>query len=60
MRRCPRESATYPAPGTRLHIGMLAGDFGTARDTVAHAMRMLEAEGKAERFPGLGWYVTDG
>ena len=50
---------TY-APGTRLHIGALAGEFGMARDTVAHALRLLEAEGKVERYAGLGWYTTGG
>ncbi|MGH3226137.1 MAG: winged helix-turn-helix domain-containing protein [Streptosporangiaceae bacterium] len=48
---------TYP-PGTRLNIGALADEWGTARDTVAHAVRLLEADGKVERFAGLGWFVT--
>jgi DNA-binding transcriptional MocR family regulator len=50
---------TY-APGTRLHIGVLAEEFGgVARDTVTHAIRMLEADGKVERYAGLGWYVKE-
>jgi len=48
------------APGERLNIGALAAEFGTARDTVAHALRLLEADGKVQRFAGLGWYVTGG
>jgi DNA-binding GntR family transcriptional regulator len=46
-------------PGTRLNIGLLASEMfgGIARDTVAHALRLLEDAGQAERYPGLGWYV---
>lgn len=43
----------------RLHIGALADEFDVSRDTVQRALNMLESDGLAERWPGLGWYVKD-
>ena len=46
-------------PGTRLNIGLIADEFDTTRTTAGKAVRLLEADGRAELFLGLGWYVTD-
>jgi DNA-binding GntR family transcriptional regulator len=45
-------------PGTRLNIGLITDEFDTTRTTAAKAVRLLEADGRVELFPGLGWYVT--
>jgi DNA-binding GntR family transcriptional regulator len=47
------------APGDRLHIGLLADEFDVSRDTVQKALALLERDGLAERYDGLGWYVAD-
>jgi len=44
--------------GDRLNIGLLADRYETSRPTVAHALRMLEADGKVRRYPGVGWTVN--
>jgi DNA-binding GntR family transcriptional regulator len=38
-------------------ITTLVQEFGVARETAAHALRVLEAEGLVRRYPGLGYYV---
>ena len=38
--------------------GDLAQEWGVARETAAHAMSVLEAEGLVRRYPGRGYYVT--
>jgi DNA-binding GntR family transcriptional regulator len=45
-------------PGDRLNIGTLADEHDMSRPTVAHALRMLEADGKVSRYPGVGWTVN--
>jgi DNA-binding GntR family transcriptional regulator len=45
-------------PGDRFNIGMLADEHEMSRPTVAHALRMLEADGKVSRYPGVGWTVN--
>jgi DNA-binding GntR family transcriptional regulator len=45
-------------PGDRLNIGLLADRHETSRPTIAHALRMLEADGKVSRYPGVGWTVN--
>lgn len=45
-------------PGDRLNIGMLADEHDMSRPTVAHALRMLEADRKVNRYPGVGWTVN--
>lgn len=47
---------TYPA-GTRVHVGLLADEFGVTRTTVGKALRLLEADGRIEFYKGMGWYV---
>jgi DNA-binding GntR family transcriptional regulator len=37
---------------------MLADKHDMSRPAVAHALRMLEADGKARRYPGVGWTVN--
>jgi DNA-binding GntR family transcriptional regulator len=43
--------------GTVLNIGLLADEHNVSRPTVAHALRMLEADAKVKRFAGIGWQV---
>jgi DNA-binding GntR family transcriptional regulator len=45
--------------GTRLNIGLITDQFDTTRTTAGKAVRLLEADGLVQLFPGLGWYVTD-
>lgn len=51
------DDGTLP-PGARVHIGLLAEEHQTSRPTVAHALRLLEADGKVRRYPGVGWTVN--
>ncbi len=44
--------------GARINIGLLADQHETSRPTIAHALRMLEADGKVSRYPGVGWTVN--
>jgi DNA-binding GntR family transcriptional regulator len=44
-------------PGTVLNIGLLADQHDVSRPTVAHALRVLEADGMVRRYPGVGWQV---
>jgi DNA-binding GntR family transcriptional regulator len=46
------------APETRLNIGLIADEFDVSRDTVQKSLGMLQADSLAERYAGLGWYVT--
>ncbi len=46
--------------GTRLNIDLIAQQHEVSRPTVAHALRMLEAEKLVVRYPGLGWFVAGG
>jgi GntR family transcriptional regulator len=43
-----------PAPS----ITALCQEWGVARETAAHAMQVLGAEGLVRRYPGRGYYVT--
>ena len=43
-----------PAPS----ITALCQEWGVARETAAHALKVLEAEGLVRRYPGRGYYVT--
>ena len=43
-----------PAPS----ITSLCQQWEVARETAAHALRVLEAEGRVRRYPGRGYYVT--
>jgi DNA-binding GntR family transcriptional regulator len=43
-----------PAPS----ITSLCQEWGVARETAAHALQVLEAEGLVRRYPGRGYYVT--
>ena len=45
-----------PAPS----ITALTQEWGVARETAAHALQVLEAEGLVRRYPGRGYYVTRG
>ena len=49
-------SGELPA-GTILNIGLLADQHDVSRPTVAHALRLLEADGRVKRYPGVGWQV---
>lgn len=45
-------------PGLRLpSIKDLVDEFGVARTTAGKALRLLEAEGLAEKSQGMGYYV---
>ena len=44
--------------GDRLNIGLLADTYEVSRPTVAHALRVLEADGLVLRYPGVGWVVA--
>jgi len=48
------------AAGARLNIGLVADEHNVSRDTVQHALQLLEQDGLIERWPGLGWFVKDG
>jgi len=39
-------------------ITSLCQEWGVARETAAHALQVLEAEGLVRRYPGRGYYVT--
>jgi DNA-binding GntR family transcriptional regulator len=39
-------------------ITTLCQEWGVARETAAHALQALEAEGLVRRYPGRGYYVT--
>jgi DNA-binding GntR family transcriptional regulator len=39
-------------------ITTLCQTWGVARETAAHALQVLEAEGVVRRYPGRGYYVT--
>jgi GntR family transcriptional regulator len=43
-----------PAPS----ITSLCQELGVARETAAHALQVLEAEGLVRRYPGRGYYVV--
>lgn len=43
--------------GTRLHVGLIAGEFGVTRTTAGKALKLLEADGLVEFYKGMGWYV---
>ena len=46
-------------PGTPVpSITTLSQEHGTARQTAAKALRLLESEGLVVRIQGLGYYVT--
>jgi DNA-binding GntR family transcriptional regulator len=49
-------SGALPA-GTVLNMGLIADDHDVSRPTVAHALRVLEEDGKVRRYPGVGWQV---
>jgi DNA-binding GntR family transcriptional regulator len=52
-------SGEYP-PGSALPpFAVLAAELGVGRDTVQHAYKQLAADGLAERYPGLGYFVSD-
>ena len=46
--------AGQPAPS----ITSLCQEWGVARETAAHAMSVLAAEGLVHRYPGRGYYVA--
>ena len=54
------KGGTYPAGSPLPPIGRLADEFGVSRDTVQRSIQMLADEGKITRWPGLGWYVSEG
>lgn len=39
-------------------ITTLCQEWGVARETAAHAVTTLEAEGLVRRYPGKGYHVT--
>jgi DNA-binding GntR family transcriptional regulator len=39
-------------------ITTLCQEWGVARETAAHALQVLEAEGLVRRYPGRGYYVV--
>jgi GntR family transcriptional regulator len=46
--------AGQPVPS----ITLLCQEWGVARETAAHALQVLEAEGLVRRYPGRGYYVV--
>ena len=47
------------APGDPVpSITTLVQQHGVARETAAHALKVLAGEGLVRRYPGLGYYVT--
>lgn len=46
-------------PGDRVHVGLLADEFGVTRTTVGKALKLAEADGLIELFTGVGWYVKE-
>jgi DNA-binding GntR family transcriptional regulator len=51
------EAGTYPPGSAMPPLGVLAGEFDVARDTVEHALHTLSGDGLVERWSGLGYYV---
>ena len=47
--------AGHPAPS----ITSLCQQWEVARETAAHALRVLEADGLVRRYPGRGYYITE-
>jgi DNA-binding GntR family transcriptional regulator len=48
------------APGKPVpSITRLTQEHGVARETAAHALKVLEEEGYVRRYPGLGYYVVE-
>jgi DNA-binding GntR family transcriptional regulator len=45
-------------PGAAVSIGRLTQEWEVARETAAHALATLEAEGLVRRYPGRGYYVV--
>jgi DNA-binding GntR family transcriptional regulator len=43
-----------PAPS----ITTLCQEWDVARETAAHALQVLEAEGLVRRYPGRGYYIV--
>ena len=55
-----RIEAGKPGPGQPApSITALSQEWGVARETAAHALQVLEAEGIVRRYPGRGYYVTE-
>ena len=53
-----RISAGDLAPGQAVpSITRLCADYGVARQTAAHALRVLQGAGLVHRVPGLGYHV---
>lgn len=44
-------------PGSLVNIGFIADELEVSRPTVAHALKVLESDGKVRRYPGVGWQV---
>lgn len=53
------ESGTVAAGQPVPSITTLVQEFGVARETAAHGLRVLEEEGLIVRYAGLGYYATD-
>jgi len=45
------------AAGDTVPIDPLSREWETSRQTVAQALRVLEADGLLRRYPGVGYYV---
>jgi DNA-binding GntR family transcriptional regulator len=43
--------------GDTVSITHVSEEWGTSRQTVAKALRALEADGLIRRYPGVGYYV---
>lgn len=52
-----RIGAREAEPGSRLHVGLIAQEFGVTRTTAGKALKLLEADGLVEFYRGMGWYV---
>lgn len=52
------ENGTLPPGGPVPSITDLCAEYGWARQTCGHALRLLEQEGLLLRYPGLGYYVA--
>jgi DNA-binding GntR family transcriptional regulator len=50
-------SAGAIVAGDAVSITRLSGEWGTSRQTVAKALRALEADGLVKRYPGFGYCV---
>lgn len=46
-------------PGARLHVGLVADEFGVTRTTAGKALKLLESEGRVTFYRGMGWYVKE-